>query len=175
MLIIESTLEFLQLIRNKVIETKLKGNRGNFWSVWFARAQYCLTSPSSLPQSDNQREDGEINSRDSLSLTCWSARWCIDRWWYISDHRTQQYSTEEWIYILEWAVIWCECWEMPFPITGKCYWGKLEGNVTYRVVKGPPNVNPYEIHLRRRTLHLNLFEEEIANYQGCAVCPCLEQ
>lgn len=46
--------------------------------------------------------------------------------------------------------------------------------MTYKVVKGPPRVYPYEIHLRR-TLHLNFFEEETANYQGCAVCTCLEQ
>lgn len=38
-----------------------------------------------------------------------------------------------------------------------------KGSMTYKVVKGPPRVDPYEIHLRR-TLHLNFFEEEIANY-----------
>lgn len=42
-------------------------------------------------------------------------------------------------------------------------------SMTYKVVKGPPRVKPYEIHLRR-TLHLNFSEEGIANYQGCAVC-----
>lgn len=47
-------------------------------------------------------------------------------------------------------------------------------SMTYKVVKGPPRVKPYEIHLRR-TLHLNFLEKGIANYQGCAVCTCLEQ